>query len=170
MAGGLREATTWRDAKGNTVRVSYFVASTGTAITQATAAQNVINTIVPLTNATGAGAIGPLTVPRTEVVYGTNSPYPNVEDKANFTFQDANGSIHRFQVPAPKDTIFLADGETVDPANTDVVAFVAAVIANCVTAEGNAIAFGANGTRIRRKMHRKFNIFTKDPALTGPGE
>jgi hypothetical protein len=66
--------------------------------------------------------------------------------------------------------IFQADGETIDPGNALVVAFVAAFVANAVDRNGNAIGFGANGTRIRRRMRRRFTIFTKDPALTGPGE
>jgi hypothetical protein len=126
--------------------------------------------MVPLSNAVLQSYIGPATQPAQEVVYGTNAVYPAVEDKAIFTFQTATGGIHRLQIPAPKSTIFLADGETVDPANTDVVAFVSAVIANAVTRNGEVIGFGAFGTRIRRKLHRKLTIFVKNPDETGPGE
>lgn len=170
MAGGLREVRTYRDAKGNTARVSFFVANTGTTATQFTAANTVNAAIDALTNAVVQSAIGPATGPRQEVVYGTNATYAGVEDKAIFTFQTSTGDIHRFQIPAPLASIFLADGETVDPTNTAVVAFVSAVVANCVSQNGEAITFGAFGTRIRRKMRRKLTIFIKDPALTGPGE
>jgi hypothetical protein len=164
-----KQSYTFRDAKGNTARVSFYVTG-ATATLQATAANNIFVTLTPLTNAAFQSSSGPETAAPTEVIYGTNSEYANAEDKAIFTFQAANGSIHRLQVPAPIAAIFQADGETVDPANAAVVAFVAAFIANAVTSAGGAIGFGANGTRIRRKMHRRFSIFTKDPALTGPGE
>jgi hypothetical protein len=170
MAGGLKEVVTFRDAKGNTGRVSFFVASSGTALTQQTAAAAVIDAMFPLSNAIVQAAIGPSTSTRVEVTYGTNSVYASIEDKAIFTFQTATGDIHRFQVPAPVSGIFLADGETVDPANTLVVAFVSAVIADAVSQSGQALAFGAFGTRIRRKMRRRINIFTKNPALSGPDE
>jgi hypothetical protein len=170
MAGGLKEVLTYRDAKGNTARVSYYVASSGTQATQATAAAAVSTSITALSNAVLQAAIGPATSVRQEVVYGTNSEFPTVEDKAVFTFQTADGAIHRFQIPAPQSAIFLSDGETVDPANTAVVTFTSAVIANCVDVHGTVIGFGAFGTRIRRKMHRKLNIFIKNPALSGPGE
>jgi hypothetical protein len=47
---------------------------------------------------------------------------------------------------------------------------VSAVIANGVSQSGQVLAFGAFGTRIRRKLRRKLSIFTKDPTLTGPDE
>lgn len=170
MAAGARETVTYRDAKGNTARTSFYVASTGTLTAQNTAALAVLTALDALTNCALASATGPATNPALPVVYGTNAAYPSVEDKAIFTFTSAVGSIHRFQVPAPLAAIFLADGETIDPANTLVTAFTSAVVANTVSRDGVAITFGAFGTRIRRKMHRKFNIFTKNPALTGPGE
>jgi hypothetical protein len=160
---------TWRDSKGNTARMSFFV-NAATAALQAVAANNIFVTIGPLTNAAFQSSSGPETAVPTEVVYGASSVYETVEDKAVFTFQTAAGGIHRFQVPAPLEAIFLADGETVDPANTAVVAFVAAVIANATNRNGNAIAFGANGVRKRVKLRRRLNIFLKNPALTGPDE
>lgn len=169
MAGGLKETVTWRDAKGNTARTSFFVANAGTAITEAAASDAITTPLAALTNCVNAGQTGPRTNPKTEVVYGTAATYATVEDKVVFTFQTATGDIHRMQVPAPIEAIFLADGETVDPANTLVVAFSSAFIANAVSQNGEAITFGAFGTRIRRKIHRKGTNFTKNPALTGPG-
>lgn len=159
-----------RDAKGNTARYTFYVDGSVSANAAATAMSNVLTALTPLTNAVLQSAIGPFVVVPQEVVYGTNASYASVEDKAIFTFQTATGSIHRPQVPAPKSAIFLADGETVDPANALVVTYVAAIIANTITRDGEVVAFGAFGTRLRRKMHRKLTIFVKNPALTGPGE
>lgn len=165
-----REALTWRDAKGNTARTTFYV-DTQLSLTAANTAALAIQTaMVALTNCVLQAAIGPHAVDPQEVVYGTNSQYASVEDKAVFTFQTAAGDIHRFTIPAPKASIFLADGETVDAANTDVVAYTSAIIANAVTRGGQLIAFGAFGIRQRRKTRRKLNIFLKDPSLTEPAE
>jgi len=164
-----RQNVTFRDAKGNTSRMSFFVDG-ATAALQATAAVAVITPLQALSNAIISSTSGPATGVPTEVVYGTAADYQSVEDKAIMTFQTSTGDIHRFQVPAPLASIFLADGETVDPANTLVVAYNSAVNANVTDRHGSLLAFGANGTRIRRKMHRRFNIFTKNPSLSGPGE
>lgn len=103
-------------------------------------------------------------------VYGTTAQYADVEDKAVLTYKDAVGGLHRFQVAAPKSAIFLADGETVDSSQTDVAA---------VNTDMNTFVYGfftdtapltfVGGTRVRRKAIRRFNIWTKNPALTGPG-
>jgi len=170
MAAGLAEAVTFRDAKGNTARVSFFVDSGGTAITQHAAAAAVITAMEALSNAIVQAYKGPATNPSIAVVYGANATFASIEDKAIFTFLTADGSTHRYQIPAPLEAIFLADGETVDPSNTAVTAFTSAVVANTVGRTGTAITFGAFGTRIRRKMRRRINIFTKDPSLSGPDE
>lgn len=170
MAAGLPESTTWRDAKGHTSRVSFYVASTGTVTSEQLAANTVVNSIIPLTNASLQSRKGPGTSVAGVVTYGTNAEFPSIEDKAVFTFADANGGLHRFQIPAPLLAIFLADGETVDLSNTNVVTFTSAVIANAVTRQGVAIGFIVGGTRLRRKQQRKLNIFILDPALTGPAE
>lgn len=160
---------TFRDAKGNTARFSFYV-SGATATLQATAAGNVSSALTPLTNAHLQAGSGPDTRPPSEVVYGTNAEYASVEDKAMFVFQTAAGATHRYQVPAPIAAIFKTDGETIDATNTAVIAFVSAMIANATDANGNAIAFGANGTRLRRKIRRRLNIFVKDSSLSGPAE
>lgn len=165
-----RESVTYRDAKGNTGRVSFFVDGGTSANAASTAAGTVITAMNALTNAVLQSAVGPSLVVQQEVVYGTNATFASVEDKAVFTFQTATGDLHRFQIPAPISSIFLADGETVDPANTAVVTFVSAVIANCLSRNNQVLGFGAFGVRQRRKIRRKLSIFTKNPALSGPDE
>lgn len=169
--GALPERVTYRDAKGNTARVSFFVANTGTLTSQSAAASAVITAMDPLTNAARQSNTGPATEGAQEVVYGTNANYGSVEDKAVFVFQSATGAIHRFQIPAPVAAIFLPDGETIDPGNALVGAFATAVTANATSRAGDPITFGSGlGTRIRRKMHRRLTIFVKDPSLNEPAE
>jgi hypothetical protein len=171
MANGLKESTTWRDVKGNTARVSYYVSSGGTNATQATAAAAVQTAIIPLTNCAFQSAIGPATSAAQPVAFPSPStPFTSVEDKAVFVFQDASGAYHRFQIPAPLLSIFLADEETVDDSNADVIAFNTAVITNVKNAFGDAMIDFNGAIRLRRKLRRKLNINVKDPSLTGPGE
>lgn len=170
MAGALKQSCTYRDAKGNTARVTFYVSPSGTLTTQNAAAVAVITALDALTNAHRYSATGPATEAAQPVVYGTNSSYASVEDKAIFTFTTATGAIHRFQIPAPLASIFLADGETIDSANTLVTAFNSAVVANVVSRDSDAVTFGANGTRIRRKARKRLNIFVLAPDLVGPAE
>jgi hypothetical protein len=66
-------------------------------------------------------------------------PYDRVQDKAKFVFLAADGSQPVMQVPGPLATIFKSDTINIDPTDTLALAFINAVKANCVTAEGEAI-------------------------------
>lgn len=171
MANALRQSFTWRDIKGNTARNRFYVSSGGTTATQKAAAQAVATAETAISNAAFQGANGPFTNTAVPALFpGSPATYNTVEDKAKFVFEDAGGGRHNFEVPAPVDTIFLADAETVDPANTDVVGFTSAVIANCTNQFGDAIAFFSGGIRVRRKLQRKLTIFVKAPDLDIPAE
>lgn len=167
----------WTDAKGNTARVSAFMFETtgGTFQDVAGLWSSIQTSMAALTNAHVYG--GTFSAPPSKLFYGTNAEFPNIEDKAVLTFQDDDEILHRWQIPAPKAAIFLADGETVDPANGLVDAFINDIIAGDgtnlaeVTSQAShGMASFIGGTRVRRRLHRRFNIRTKDPALTGPGE
>lgn len=164
----VRETITWRDARGFTCKTTYFVGGASVGA-EATAAQAVATAAAGISNCHLQQANGPYVFTPTEAVYGTAADYADVEDKAQFTFQDSVGNFHRFTVPAPLAAIFLSDGKTVDPSNTGVVAYTSAVIANCLNRNGSAIGFGGNGTRKRVRTQRKMNAITLNPALTGPG-
>lgn len=165
-AAVLRLSYRFRDAKGNTARMRFlFGDATSAAIitdagTMATALRGVSNCEVSLVEAGGR-----------DTAYGTQATYGSVEDKARLTFTDALFGLHHFEVPAPKAAIFLADGETVDPSNANVISLVTAfttyIYANVT--DTAPLAF-VGGVRSRRKMHRRLNIFVKNPAETGPGE
>jgi|SRR5215472_8111117 len=133
-----------------------------------TSAAAVITAIQGLTNLATANANGPFSLDPSEVTYPTFALFGSVEDKARFTFQTAKGANHRFEIPGPLSTIFLADGKTVDKTNTAVVAYTSAVVANCVDTDGNLIAFGGNGIRIKRRTHRKLSTFTFAPDNSTP--
>lgn len=170
MANGLRQVDTWRDSKGRTATMRYYVASTGTQITQAVAASNVNNAFQPCSNAHTQTVHGPSNNPAGPVGYGTTADFPSVEDKAVLTFSAADGSLHRYKLPAPKIAIFEVDTVTVDAAQADIAGAITAVIANVVTASGAAITSYVGGTRSRVKLQRRLNIFVKVPELDEPAE
>ncbi len=164
-----RETLTFRDAKGQTARVSFYC--TAATFAAATPLANTVATdMEALTNSAISQATGPYTLIPSPVVYGGAGQFQDSSDKAALSFTTATGAIHRYQVPAPLAAIFLADLETVDPSNAAVTAFVAAMEAVACSRDGSAITTFIGGIRLRRKMPRRFNIFTKNPAETGPGE
>jgi hypothetical protein len=171
LAVTLPQTASFRDAKGQTATVKFFVhaADEPTALTDAQAIVTALADAA-LTNAALQNAKGAYTTQPTVNTYGTNAVYETIEDKAMLTFETASGAIHRYQVPAPVAAIFLADDETVDPANAKVTALTAAMIGKACSEDGVLIASYIGGIRIRKKLKRKFNIFTLNPAETGPGE
>lgn len=165
----------FRDVKGFSSTNKFF-GSYDTPDDGATLYTAVKNGFAGISNAVYNGGIGVSVVPSKPTLYGSNLEFSTIEDKAIFTFVDTAGSIHRWQVPAPKDAIFLADGETVDPANGLVVAFVNAITTATAgpsfvcSRAGIEVNFFAAGVRIRRKIRRKITIFTLNPTLSGPDE
>ena len=185
MTGGLPQSITYRDSKGNTGSVRFFLDPGAASV--AAVAQNGANirvAINALTNAALVGSKGPDTTNANAVAYGASGAYENIEDKATFTFADAVGTLHRYQVPAPKSAIFMADGETIDNTNGAVKLFVADMInatyggtapdasqtKAAVSRSDQALVTFVGGIRQRRKLHRKMTIYTLNPALTGPDE
>ena len=63
--------------------------------------------------------------------------YQSNKVSAQLTFQTASGSLLRLTIPAPSVGIFLADRQTVDPANALVIAIVAAAIGSLSDEAGN---------------------------------
>lgn len=82
----------------------------------------------------------------------TTGSYPSVYDEAQFIAKSSPLTQAFFvNVPGPKSTIFLPDTKTVDMTNTDVVAFVAAVMAAVGTPTGAAFTSVPRGIRSRVK-------------------
>lgn len=116
--------------------------------------------------------------------FNSTGDYKAVEDKAVFVFQDAAGVVHRYQLPCPLASIFLADQQTIDISQTVVKVFVAdmlnasfngqaktaGILFPVQSASGFALTSFVGGYRLMRKAQRKFNVFTLNPSLNGPGE
>jgi hypothetical protein len=115
--------------------------------------------------------------------YGTAAPYANAEDKAVLTYQTAPISNPfnlfgkmRISIPAPILALFLADQETVDPANASLVTLTTKLLAT--DASGGVFADGRGfqptqfigGVLVRRKQQRKLTLYTKSPNLDEPEE
>jgi hypothetical protein len=170
------QTVSYRDDKGQTAKVSMFVVN-ATAAGALAAGTAIVNAMDDLTNAANNGARGAYTSPPTTNTYGANATYESIEDKAVLTFQTSTGALHRYQIPAPLEGIFEADGETVktpdsggDAQQVLLDTFVAAMVGDAASRDGVLLASYIGGIRIRRKFQRKFNIFTQNPSLTGPGE
>lgn len=159
----------FRDIKGQTSTVRMFIVGAtpaaaladGIAIEAALAALSVASLGASKGAFTSSPAIN---------TYGAAGAYDSVEDKAQLTYQTGTGAIHRYEIPAPLASIFLADDETVDPANGLVAALTAAMVGKASSRDGVLLGSYVGGIRTRTKMIRKFNIFTLNPQLTGPGE
>lgn len=183
MAGGLSETVSYRDARGQLGRTSFFLDSRNTPIEGYTA-QFIANDISALSNAAFQSAKGPWTSDAAAVVYGTTEEFPDVEDKAILTFSTATGALHKISVPAPVSTMFYVDGETVDiedPAVQQLVADVTfttymgtppttGVAYALVSRDGNPLTMFIGGQRVRRRFQRKLTIYTKDPTESEPDE
>jgi hypothetical protein len=165
-ATALRLSFRFRDAKGNTGRMRFLIGD-ATQAAILTDAATLIGHVRAISNA----EVSLVEAGGKDLAYGTQAVFGSVEDKARCTFYDSNFNLHHFEVPCPKSAIFMADGETVDPANADVIAF-AGDMHTFVYSDVNDTAplTFVGGVRTRRKMHRRLNIFVKNPAETGPGE
>lgn len=81
---------------------------------------------------------------------GTPAPtagdYGGTNTRAQMVFACADGTASTLIVVAPKRSIFMADGTTVEPTNADVVALVTAAIAECTNANGSPYTAFVIGT------------------------
>lgn len=69
-----------------------------------------------------------------------NAQYPSVTQQAVLTFLCADGTIAKVALPAPKLSIFLSDGQTVDA--TQIAGIIAACIASLLSNSGSpAVSF-----------------------------
>lgn len=169
------QTITYRDDKGQTATMKMYVVN-ATAAGALTAATAIVNAMDDLTNAANNGARGAYTSPPSANSYGTDAQYESIEDKAVLTFRTATGSPHRYQVPAPIAALFRVDGETVkspdaggDAQEILMDILVDAMVGVVSSRDGNLLAAYIGGTRRRTKNQRKFNIYTLNPDLSGPG-
>lgn len=174
---GQRQSFSYRDNKGNVARVTMFASIQGTAVATdvRTLMVSIGGLITPLTWAALQSANGPWSEYGVAQYGAHNSggAYESVIDKAVLVFQDAAGTLHRYEIPAPKVSIFKADKITVDPANTDVAALIAAMSgtpgtnsAFVTSRSGNFLANYMGGFYKARKIRRRLNVLVLQPDLT----
>jgi hypothetical protein len=196
LATGVKQIYTIRDHKGNTARMVVYLSS-GYNPTSGNAAATALGAdiyamqtgdtklqpdgVTP--NVQGQGYFTSYAQPW-EGAFNSSGNYLTIEDKAVLVFQDTAGAVHRYQLPAPLESIFFADQETVDPTQVVVSQFIADMVHatfNSITpqtatlhpvegADGTPLLKYVGGYRKRVKMRRRTNIFLKDPTLGIPEE
>jgi biotin carboxyl carrier protein len=130
-----RQSTVWVDAQGKT---------TARLTTTSAGAVAVVAAIAALSNAAVQETWeGPLTAVAAPTP--TAADKISVRDSAELVYSTAAGSLVKVSIPAPQAAIFMADGETVNPAA--VAALTALVLANVVTPAGVAVTAYVAGTR-----------------------
>lgn len=83
-----------------------------------------------------------------------DGPYCRGADKAQVILRTTTGVPVTLQIGAPRATVFTSGKIDLDPANADVIALIAAMVAHASDAEGNAIVGMQRGYR-RRPPRRK---------------
>jgi len=167
---------TFRDIQGRTATLRmYRKTSESAGLDDLIAGAAALNALwAPLTNASVRSNVDAPSSP----VYGANAEYSSAQDKAALYFVTATGARHEYQVPAPRGNgavgsstnIFLADGITVNLAQTAVAALVAEALVEFTDAAGNLMTAYIGGLRLRRKLPRRTNIFVLAPDDTSPEE
>jgi hypothetical protein len=171
-------SATYRDAKGNTGVFRFFVSWTDAAATRddlASQIGSVVTAYSALTNAAlqsikggGAGEYG-------VAQYGAHASggaYESIVEKAVMVFQDASGTLHRYEVMAPKIAIFEADKVTVNPAGTGVATFISAMSTagthnvQLCSRSGILLTNYMGGFFRARKIRRRLNVLVLQPDLT----
>lgn len=167
--GILPQSFTWRDAKGHTATTKIHInQGGGTAANALTRADLVQTAITGITNAAAQSANGIFGFTGT-VQYGTAANYQSVQQKARMVFEDVDGVFHRYEIPAPKDSIFLTDGVTVDPAA--VSSYISAMTGNTSGAgvsgkNGVLLSSFVGGEFAAVPRPRRVNILTLTPSET----
>lgn len=104
--------------------------------------QNVSNT--NLLYATGA-------VPQIGAATPATTQYFLTTDVAVLNFATSAGGRIQVVIPGPKSTIFDAGGNTVDPANSDIVSLIASVVGVLTDSGGNLATAYVTGVRSSRR-------------------
>lgn len=132
----------WLDAAGHS-RLTWYSYTTGGLLAPfAAALDNVCNptpgTVVAATVQVPGGA-------------PSSNPYLNVMDSAVLSFSTAMGSLVGVICPGFKESLYMADNQTVDPAQPLVIALVAAALAlPLVDGAGNPVVTYIGGIRQKR--------------------
>lgn len=132
----------WADAVGGTRLVWYTYQAGGILTPFGNAVDNCSNAVP---SQTVAGTI------QTTVSLPSTNPFPSVTDSAVLSFSTAVSSLVGVLVPAFKEALYLADNQTVDPAQPLVIALIAAALALPIADNsGNPVTAYVGGIRQRR--------------------
>lgn len=136
-----KQTYTFRDAKGQIGRIAFWVNYSDAEATPDawTLGSNMATALAASSNGALIVASGPYAVALPNA-YGARADYVDAEDKAVLVMQDTLGVLHRFAVPSPKASMFMADGQTVSPTSATVTNIIAALATPV-----NAAGFGAKG-------------------------
>lgn len=163
-----RQTAVYRDARGFTARITFCIAAE-TLDDATTVGGLLVPALSLLTNGVLQRSIGPYTGFETDLSYGSTDEYQSVNDKLTVVFTTGDGGAHRYQVPAPKAALFLADSETADPGNADLAAFYGIVLANAVCGrEGDVLTRFVGGQLNHRKRAKRIGTYVFRPDLSGP--
>ncbi len=84
-----------------------------------------------------------------------DGPYARHSDKAALTFTAGDGTTVQLEIGAPLATIFKSDKKNVNPADSDVDAFITYFLAHAKSAEGAALIGYQRGIRKRNSRIKK---------------
>lgn len=156
------------DAKGNKKRLTWWQFDEDLPTSRASA-YVLAGFIAGLSNANWQNGGGLIHTDNLPLQRGVNAVYPSVEDNLVLIFEDTTGQFHKYEIPAPKEEIFLADGETLDTTNTDVLGVYSYARAHGICGRaGNTMVDFTGGYRVRKRMQRRITLYTSNPALDGP--
>jgi hypothetical protein len=134
----LKATYTFVDINKVHARASLWVASNVQA--------GVLNTAIQLVTNAGALTYG-VTEYQPQFGTATSALYSGCPDKAVLAFRSTVNRRVLLEVPAPKSGLFLADNETVDPA--DPLGIIASYLSFAQDQDGNAISAFVGGRRTR---------------------
>jgi len=173
-----RNTITFRDARGHTGKVSFYVAYDRTVANSMTNAHDLVVSIqadlAALSNGAIVGSTGLNGAVFPPNVYGASLVYGTSEDKLRLRMLAADNTIHTLAIPAPVIAAFEADQETA--LGCAIAALVAALktapaaSAFPCTRAGSAFAASLGGQLTRKKFQRKLTIYAKSANLDEPEE
>jgi hypothetical protein len=169
--GGIfPQSATFRDARGETARTLTYLSASSTDEAR-TFGEAIIGAISDLSTARFEIASGAWTSSPIIQLPGPGGVYNTVEERAVISFVDTNGGIIQVEIPAPKATIFNADGEALDLANPGLMDSVAILLANGLCGRGGfQAASWLGGRRIQSRRRRRMNVYTLNPDENEPAE
>jgi hypothetical protein len=191
-----RQSLTLRDARGHTGRVRFFYTFANTPASSVldayTAVVGILAAIEAISNGAAVQIGGIASTVLNPQQYGTVTPFSTAETKLRLTYlvQSLPGgggtlapvySTTHLDIPIPSDTVLLADGETVDPANGLITALSSALSTadaaggRFCTSRGLVVVGGGltpliGGVLVRRRFQRKLTIWDRSANLDEPEE